>query len=101
MLKAAQQGLQQIFKPGFYYQRAGILLPDLLPVGVMQMRLLDAQLDNQRAEQLMTTLDAINHKHGKHSIRYASEMLSQNWRMRQQFKSPAYTTDWQHLLTVV
>ena len=45
----------------------------------------------------MTVLDVINHAHGKHTIRYASQGLSARWQMRQQLKSPAYTTQWECL----
>jgi len=40
----------------------------------------------------MATLDNINRVHGKSAIRYASEIISKRWHMRQQFKSPPYTT---------
>jgi len=49
---------------------------------------------------LIQTLDAINRRYGRSSIRYAGEILSQRWRMRQQFKSPSYTTNIHELLTI-
>ncbi len=100
LIAAAHRGLQQIFKTGFSYQRAGILLPDLLPAGVAQTSLFDIVESSGRSEHLMATLDKINRVHGKSTIRYASEMVSKRWHMRQQFKSPSYTTDWQELLTI-
>jgi DNA polymerase V len=42
----------------------------------------------------------INRKHGKRTLRYASEMFSKRWQMRQQFKSPSYTTNIKELLTI-
>jgi len=100
LIAAAHRGLQQIFKTGFSYQRAGILLPDLLPAGVAQTSLFDIVENSGRSEQLMATLDNINRVHGKRTIRYASEMISKRWHMRQQFKSPSYTTNWRELLTI-
>ena len=41
LIAAAHRGVQQIFKVGLSYQRAGILLPDLLPAGVAQTSLFD------------------------------------------------------------
>jgi len=48
----------------------------------------------------MVTLDKINRLHGKNSIGFASEIISKRWHMRQQFKSPSYTTNWRELLTI-
>lgn len=100
LINAAHMDLQRIFRKGFSYQRAGVLLPDLLPAGVVQATLFDSADDLDRSEQLMAALDTINRRHGKKSIRYASEIISNKWHMRQQFKSPSFTTNWQELLTV-
>ncbi|QPK62913.1 Y-family DNA polymerase [Methylomonas sp. LL1] len=100
LIAAAQQGLKRIFRNGFSYQRAGILLPDLWPASVTQLSLFDSGECSIRSDQLMTVLDDINRKHGKRSIRYASEIISKRWQMRQQFKSPSYTTNINELLTI-
>jgi DNA polymerase V len=98
LIRTALAGLQRIYRPGYEYQRAGILLPDLMPNGMQQLSLFqDDTVDNPKSERLMMVLDAINHAHGKHSIRYASQGLSARWQMRQQLKSPAYTTRWECL----
>jgi DNA polymerase V len=101
LIQAAHQGLKRIFRPGYSYQRAGILLPDLLPAGVVQMSLFDTGVPSARSEQLMATLDNINRLHGKRTIQYASEILSNHWHMRQQFKSQSYSTNWRELLTIM
>lgn len=64
------------------------------------MSLFDAGEHSARSEKLMATLDNINRLHGKKTIHYASETLSNRWHMRQQFKSQSYTTNWRELLTV-
>ncbi len=97
--RAAQRGLARIYHPGLSYRRAGVLLPELLPDHVAQLSLLSGERSNRSAD-LMQTLDAINQRYGKSSIRYAREILSQRWRMRQQFKSPSYTTNIRELLTI-
>jgi DNA polymerase V len=56
--------------------------------------------DAERSDQLMAALDTINRRHGKSSVRFGSEQVSDRWRMRQQFKSPSYTTKWDELLTI-
>lgn len=99
LINAAQQGLNSIFRQNFSYQKAGVLLPDLLPVGVGQLSLFGAT-EAERSYQLMSVLDKINRQHGKSSVRFASELVSDRWCMRQQFKSLSYTTKWDELLTI-
>jgi len=100
LIHAAHHGLKRIFKPGFSYQRAGVILPDLLPAGVVQTSLFDLEENANQSNELMATLDNINQRYGKKSIHYASEIISKRWHMRQQFKSPSYTTKWGELFTI-
>jgi DNA polymerase V len=99
LINAAQKGLRIIFLLNVSYQKAGVLLPDLLPVGVGQLSLFGG-VDAERSDQLMSALDKINRRHGKSSVRFGSELVSDHWRMRQQFKSQSYTTRWDELLTI-
>ncbi len=98
LIRKALAGLERIFRPGYQYQRAGVLLPDLMPNGMQQLSLFQDDAGyNPKSERLMTVLDAINQAHGRHTIHYASQALGGNWRMRQNLKSPAYTTRWECL----
>lgn len=101
LIRCAVHGLERIFRPGFAYQRAGVLLPDLAPAGIEQASLFSGEAENsRRSERLMDAVDKINRTHGRQTVRYASETLSERWQMRQRLKSPAYTTNWKELLTV-
>jgi DNA polymerase V len=101
LIRCALQGLERIFRPGFAYQRAGVLLPDLVPAGVEQVSLFaDEEENSGRSGRLMETVDKINRVHGRQAVHYAGEALSGRWRMRQRLKSPTYTTNWAELLTV-
>jgi DNA polymerase V len=48
----------------------------------------------------MLTLDSINNKLGKETIKLASEGFKKPWKMKQESKSPNYTTDWRQLVKV-
>jgi DNA polymerase V len=98
LIRHALAGLGRIYRPGYEYQLAGVLLPDLMPNGLQQLSLFQDEMTcSLKSERLMTALDAINRNHGKHTLRYASQALSSRWHMRQQLKSPAYTTRWEDL----
>ncbi len=95
---AAIQGLRQIFKPGYKYQKAGVLLLDLMPKYCGQLSLFDDfQTTFDDKDQLMATIDNINRRYGRDSIRLGGTALSKAWRMRQAMLSPAYTTRWEDI----
>ncbi len=102
LIRCARRGLERIFRAGFAYQKAGVLLPDLVPTGLEQGLLFAAEPDDGgRADRLMEVLDAINRTLGRQAVRYASETVSDRWRMRARLKSPASTTRWDELPTVL
>jgi DNA polymerase V len=89
------------------YAKAGVMLMGLQPATRQQMTLDlsrhagDAQPANRT--RLMLAIDQINLRHGRGSLKLGSAGVghtAQIWHMKQDFKSPAYTTDWAHLLTV-
>lgn len=101
LIQCALAGLGRIYKTGYRYQRAGVLLPELLPAGVRQLSLFsdEPEVDIKPCRR-MATIDGINRRFGRYTIRYASDKLSQKWQMRQSLKSPGYTTDWAALPVV-
>lgn len=94
LVRIAQQGLARIYRPGFAYQKAGVVLIDIQPKGQGAMADLfcDSRQD-QRADRLMQTMDAINARMGKHTLKLAGEGFTQPWAMKHNRHSPAYTTD--------
>jgi DNA polymerase V len=50
----------------------------------------------------MKAVDEINRKFGKDTVKFASLLHGDTaaWRMKQIYKSPSYTTNWNELLTV-
>jgi DNA polymerase V len=102
LIRSALKGLDKIYRSGYRYQRAGILLPDLVPNGMQQLSLFsDDTRINPKSDKLMAMMDTINRSQGKHTVRYASESLSNKWQMRQNSRTQAYTTRWECLPCVV
>lgn len=97
---AALQVLKYIFKSGYAYQKSGIILTDLCPENCRQVSLFaEPEKDNQ-SKQLMATLDRINQKFGRSTIRLLSEGSRKDWHMRREKLSPSYTTNWAELPVV-
>lgn len=95
LTRAALWGLKQLFKPGYAYQKAGVMLMDLRDAGVEQGQLFDAATPDRPA--LMQVIDRANAQWGRGTLRLASEGVDQSWQMRRERVSPAYTTRWEDL----
>lgn len=89
--------LKRVYKPGVYYMRASVLLSDLVSQGGHQRELFGFSVEDEKAAVLMSTLDAINKKYSRGTIKLASEGVTNSWAMRRAFKSPDYTTCWADL----
>ena len=101
IVQAAVLGLQAIYRRGFNYAKAGVMLLDLQPDSVVQGELDlgddDSLEDIADKTRLMAALDAINQRYGKGTMKVASAGLDGDrrvWSMRQERRTPAYTTDW-------
>ena len=89
--------LQKIHKPDIYYQKAGVMLMDLVNAGGQQQDLYGDAANDLKSANLMATMDRINKKYAKGTIKLASEGTDKVWAMRRSFKSPNYTNDWNEL----
>jgi DNA polymerase V len=102
LIRSALSGLNKIFRAGYHYQRAGVLLPDLVPNGINQLSLFsDDNEPHLKSDRLMAMMDQINLTQGRNTLRYASDSLSGKWQMRQNMRTPAYTTRWECLPSVI
>lgn len=100
LVKYALAALKEIYRPGFNYAKAGMMLTQLMPRQAQQQSLFSPYRSSAKQDSLMTTLDAINQRMGKSTLRLASEGFRSPWKMKQDNKSPSYTTDWHQLLSV-
>lgn len=89
--------LKKMYMPQVYYQKAGVLLSELVPEGGQQTDLLGYSSTDNRSGRLMETVDNINRKYHRGTIHLASEGTDRTWSMRRSFKSPNYTGDWKEL----
>ena len=99
LAEAALYGLKKIYKLGYAYKKAGIMLTDLCPENRVPVDLFSGfdLPETKRAKTLMATLDEINAKMGRGTVRSAGEGIQKAWAMRSNNKSNAFTTDWKQL----
>lgn len=94
---AALHGLERIFIEGFRYKKAGVMLMDLSPKGMLQGVLFDEARPREPGVKVMAALDALNHRFGRDTVSIASAGLAHRWATRSDNKTPCYTTRWDEL----
>lgn len=91
IIKAAHQALKLIYRPGFKYKKCGIFVNDLTPAGDVQLNLFVEQ-DTDKKKSLNNTLDLLNKKYGKGTLKYAIQGTKNEWKLRADNLSPSFTT---------
>lgn len=91
IIRLAVSSLESIWRDGFRYMKAGIMLSDFFSQGVAQLNLFDALPPRANSQALMQVIDSINHS-GLGSIGFAGKGMEQTWRMKREMLSPSYTT---------
>lgn len=91
IIRIATSGLDRIWKDGFRYMKAGVMLSDFFSQGVAQLNLFDEYQPRQNSDALMDVVDSLNHS-GRGTIWFAGQGIQKSWSMKREMLSPGYTT---------
>ena len=86
----AIKGIEQLFKKGYNYKKAGVIVMGLKSERQHQFSLFEDE--NPKHRSLMKVIDKLNLKYNKTSIKIANQDLDKTWKMKQDHLSPRYTT---------
>jgi DNA polymerase V len=94
--------LDELYKEGVLYEKVGVLLSGLTPIEHIAHSSLFGSLQESDRKQLMQTIDSIEKKHGNNSIFSAATGIQEKqvWRLKKEFSSRGFTTDWSSLPVV-
>jgi DNA polymerase V len=95
IVAAAMRIFERIWREGFAWRKAGILLLDLSSVADVQPNLFSNQTTG--SDGLMKAVDQINDRFGRGSVGLGLSAKGAEWRMRQDQLSPRYTTRWKEI----
>ena len=95
-IELANHLLKRIWKDGFRYAKAGVMLSDFYDPGMFQPGLFDDVSTRSNSQQLMSVLDTINQS-GAGKVFFAGQGTKKDWSMKRELLSPAYTTRWDQL----
>ena len=97
--------VEKMFKPGYSYKKAGVMLSEIAPTTHRQMDMWEQPHEREHASnvKLMDALDQLNNRYGRGTVTVSTQGTyldrldvgaGQNWKMKQTRKSPNYTTNW-------
>jgi DNA polymerase V len=96
--KFALQALSKIFKAGYQYKKAGVIVQDFTDEDKMQLNLFENS--DERHQSLMKSIDKINAAYGQQKIKLATQDIKKVWKMKQEKLSPNYTTKLSDIITI-
>ncbi|WP_193085254.1 Y-family DNA polymerase [Halomonas sp. 3F2F] len=103
LIHAATQGLRQLWRKGYAYHKAGVMLLDLSPKANRQLTLTETpqtEEEAKRSERLMATVDKLNRELGRGTIQLGLPRTGNAWTLRSEHRTPRYTTRWEELPAV-
>lgn len=98
LTKFSHQALEKIFREGYHYKKAGVIVLDLVPDNPRQIALFENS--NPKHVPIMKVMDNINDKYGQHTLKLAAQDPKRLWKMRQEKLSPRYTTDLNDIIKI-
>jgi DNA polymerase V len=97
LIRYAHEVLNDIYRPGLLYQKAGVMLTDIVPEGRVQRDLFTNDEKDEQKRALMKMLDTLNRRWGSNVVVNAASGIQQAWHMRRRKLSPRFTTQWNEL----
>jgi len=97
LTEMAIKGLKEIYKKGFRYKKAGVMLGLMTDKPLVQSSLFEDHQAKGKSVRLMKTLDSINARYGSKSLRVAATGTDESWKMKSENVSPKYTSHWDQL----
>ncbi|TPG87812.1 translesion error-prone DNA polymerase V subunit UmuC [Pseudomonas caspiana] len=99
LTKAAVDALERVYRPGFKYSKAEVMLLNLCQPGEYTDDLFAVSQPSE-AKKVMAVLDKINERWGRGTLRAASVPSNPDWAMRREMMSQSFTTRVDQLWTV-
>jgi len=98
LAKLAVMLIREVFKPGLKYKKGGVILGRIQSEDAIQQNLFAPPVKLNK--KLMLAIDNINVAYGSDMISVASAGNAKTWKMRQEMRSPRYTTHWHEIMAI-
>ena len=94
------KGLQKIYKKGYIYKKAGVIVGNITQENQVQLNLFDQIRNREKYTKISKVIDRINSSMGRDKLRIATQGFDRKWKMKQEQLSQCYTTRIDEILTV-
>ncbi len=94
------KGLQEIYKKGYVYKKAGVIVGSITQENQVQLNLFDQIKNREKYTKISKVIDRINSSMGRDKLRIATQGFDRKWKMKQEQLSQCYTTRIDEILTV-
>jgi DNA polymerase V len=92
--------LTKIYKKGYQYKKAGVIVAEIMPENQVTAGLFD-EVDRPKHKALMTVVDRLNFKYGREKLRIGKQGFGRKWHLKQENISKCYTTRMDELMEVM
>jgi len=99
LIKPAVHLIDQLYEPGTFYKKAGVMLSGLVPDTSIQANMFLPDTKNN-GRMLMGMIDNVNFSMRDDVLKFATSGTTRDWKMRQELRSPRYTSRWNELFEV-
>ena len=99
LIHFAHHALESIFKEGYRYKKAGVVITEIVPERPLQANLFDTR-DRAKYQKAMIAMDNLNDLYGNHKVKIASQGYGRKWKLKNEKLSPCYTTRFSDILIV-
>ena len=99
IVKSALNALKTIFKNGYRYQKAGVMLSHLSD-STSNKNLFSSEKD-EKINSLMKSIDNTNYRYGRSTLSLASAGVHKRWNMKREYSSKIDTSDFHCLPTII
>ncbi|MGA8163562.1 MAG: Y-family DNA polymerase [Waddliaceae bacterium] len=101
LIHYAKAAAKALFRKGCRYRKAGIILDNLVPDHSFQYDFFTPKdLSREKQQHVMSAVDRMNEQFGYTVIHTAAEGVNRSWKMKRNYCSAHFTTNWNELLVI-
>jgi len=100
LVRQTKEALKKIYKPGYDYKKAGVILMDFQQQNALQEDLFTVNTLDNKDNRLVEAMDLINDKFGRNMLRIADQGLSDKYALKQTHRSNSFSSNWNEMLEV-
>lgn len=91
--------LKTIYRKGYQYKKAGVMVMDIVPAEHIQMNIFDKR-NRVRDKKIVSVMDTLSKKYGTHIIKCATQGNGKKWKLKNEFISRRFTTNLDDIIQI-